>query len=204
MFSDRLKQLRNKKNIPQAELADMLGLTQQAIGRWEKNKATPDYDTLKKLSTFFNVSTDYLLGNSDFPLSNEIPLPVENKKIPVIGTVTCGPGGLAYQYIDDYVYIDSSLSGDIRALHCKGDSMAGMGIFEGDTAIIRIQDTIENGELAVIVINGDEGTLKRVRLQENVIVLEASNPAYPPRIFAGKEMKLVKIVGKVIEIRRKF
>jgi repressor LexA len=204
MLSKVLKNLRTAKGISQAELANILGVAQQTVGKWERDIAFPNIDTMKKIAVFFKVSTDYLLGNSDFPLSNEIPLPVENKRVPVIGTVTCGPGGLAYQYIDDYVYIDSSLSGDIRALHCKGDSMTGMGIFEGDTAIIRIQDTIENGELAVIVINGDEGTLKRVRLQENVIVLEASNPAYPPRIFSGKEMKLVKIVGKVIEIRRKF
>lgn len=205
MFADRLRQLRIKKDISQSKLADMLGLTQQAVGRWEKNKATPDYETLKKLSLFFYVSTDYLLGNSDFLLSNGfVEMPPENKKIPIIGTVKCGPNGLAFEYIDDYVFVASEIKGDIKGFHCKGDSMTGIGIFDGDIAIVRMQETVENGEVAIVVINGDEGTLKKVRLQNNLIVLEAANPIYPSRIFAGEEMNHVRIVGKVLEIRRKF
>lgn len=111
---------------------------------------------------------------------------------------------MAFEYIDDYIYVDSTFTGDIRGFHCKGDSMTGIGIFDGDTAIVRMQEAVENGELAVVVINGDEETLKRVRLQSGVTVLESTNAAYPPRIFAGAEMNNVKIVGEVIEIRRKF
>ena len=159
---------------------------------------------LRLISKILNVSVDYLLGNTDLPYPNEVHLPTENKKIPIIGTVRCGPNGLASEYIDDYIYVDSTFTGDNRGFHCKGDSMTGIGIFDGDTAIVRMQETIENGELAVVVINGDEGTLKRVRLQSCVIVLESVNAAYPPRIIAGAEMDNVKIVGKVIEIRRTF
>ena len=82
--------------------------------------------------------------------------------------------------------------------------MTGLGIFDGDIAIIRIQPEVENGELAVVIINGDEGTLKRVRKQEHMIILESSNPNYPPRVFAGEETNLVHIVGKVIEVRKQF
>jgi len=200
----RLKLLRENKKITQAELSTILKISPSTIGMYEQGRREPDSSTLKKIANYFNVSIDYLLGNSEFPLSNEFALPAENKRIPIIGTVRCGPNGLAYEYIDDFVFIDANIKGDIRGFHCKGDSMTGLGIFDGDTAIVRIQDTVENGELAVLVINGDEGTLKRVRLQENVIVLEAANSDYPPRIFAGHEMNLIKIVGKVIEIRRKF
>ncbi|WP_330999340.1 LexA family protein, partial [Pectinatus frisingensis] len=94
------------------------------------------------------------------------------------------------------------LTGDIRAFHCKGDSMTGLGIFDGDIAVVRIQEDVENGELAIVVINGNEGTLKKVRKHDDVIILESANPAYPARIFSGKEANQIHIVGKVIEIRR--
>ena len=66
-FANNLKNLRAMKCISQAKLADVFGFTQQAVGRWEQGQFTPDYDTLVKLSKFFNVSTDYLLGRSDSP-----------------------------------------------------------------------------------------------------------------------------------------
>ena len=76
-------------------------------------------------------------------------------------------------------------------------------IDDGDIAIVRRQDDVECGELAVVVVNGDEGTLKRVRKFEGGIILEAANPDYPPRIFTGEDLNKIKIVGKVLETRRK-
>ena len=72
MLSTRLKELRATKQISQAELSNILGVTQQAVGKWERDKTTPDYETLKKLASFFNVTTDYLLGN-DAPAASSLP-----------------------------------------------------------------------------------------------------------------------------------
>lgn len=209
MFSERLKNLRAKKDISQAKLADMLGLSQQAIGSWETNKSSPDFDTLNKISDIFGVSTDYLLGKSVLGAMEDyadkaglIKIPEEKKRVPIIGTVRCGPGGLAYDYLDGFVFVDENLGGDIRAFHCSGDSMIGAGIIDGDIAIVRIQSDVECGEIAVVVINGDEGTLKRVRKEDGAIILEAANSKYPARVFVGKEMNKLHIVGKVIQIRR--
>ena len=74
MFSKILRALRQRNKITQADLANVLGITQQAVARWESNKSTPDIDTLKQLSTYFNVSTDYLLGQG---ISNIKPLSKE-------------------------------------------------------------------------------------------------------------------------------
>ena len=63
MFSSKLRELRAKKGLSQAELAKRLGVTQQAVGRWERDKNLPDNDVLKKISVMFNVSIDYLLDN---------------------------------------------------------------------------------------------------------------------------------------------
>ena len=205
MINKRIKQLRTTNNLTQKELADYLGLTPKMISFYELGQRVPPSDIIIKLSQKFGVTTDYLLGNSDLVLPKGfVELPPENKKIPIIGTVRCGPNGLAFEYTDDYVFISTEIKGDIRGFHCKGDSMIGLGIFDGDTAIVRIQEEVENGEIAVVVINGDEGTLKRVRKHDGVIILEAANPAYPPRIFNGKEANAIHIVGKVLETRRMY
>lgn len=204
VFSKRLKKLRAQEGLSQAKLAEIIGVSQQAVGNWETEKNSPDHEVLMKLTEHFKCSMDYLLGKSDLPLSNEVPVSAAVNRYPIIGTVKCGPDGLAYEYLDGFVSTPEEYGGDIRGFKCRGDSMTGIGINDGDIVIVRIQPDVENGELAVVVINGDEGTLKRVRKQENAIVLEAANPAYPPRVFVGEQMNTVHIVGRVMELKRLY
>ena len=204
MFAKRLKKLRVNNGYSQAKLAQLLGCTQQAIARWETEKTSPDNESLVKIANLLRVSVDYVLGKSDLPLSNEVPVSAAVNRYPIIGTVKCGPDGLAYEYLDGFFTTSDEYSGDIRGFKCKGDSMKGEGINDGDIVLVRIQPDVENGELAVVVINGDEGTLKRIRKDTNYITLEAANPDYPSRTFAGEKMNEVHIVGRVIELKRKY
>ena len=200
----RLKELRKSRNLTQAELAKILGIAQPTLSGWENNKFQIDDDIKTKIADYFGVTVDYLLGREDITkLSNYLGPVIETKKIPIIGTVKCGPNGLAFEDIDGYVYVDDDLTGEIFALRCKGDSMKFEAIDDGDIAIVRRQDDVECGELAVVAVNGDEGTLKRVRKFDGGIILEAANPDYPPRIFTGEDLNKIKIVGKVLETRRK-
>lgn len=219
----RLKKLREAKGLSQAELAKIIGISASSIGMYEQGRRTPEVETLKKIANYFNVPTDYLIFSTEntIPsdlkqnplyashfditnLSNYIGPVVENKKIPIIGSVKCGPNGLAFEYLEGYVLIDDSFTGNIVAFRCKGNSMSGIGINEGDIAIVRQQEDVENGELAIVIVNGDEGTLKRVRKFDGGIALEAANPEYESRIFTGDSLETVKIMGKVLEIRRRF
>ena len=201
---NRIKELRKEKGLKQTELAAILNVTQGALSSWETGRYDIGNDDLKKLADFFDVSADYILGRDDITkLSGYIGKIVENKKIPIIGSVKCGQNGLAFEDIEGYVNVDDDLTGEIFALRCKGDSMKFEDIKEGDIAIVRRQDDVECGELAVVIINGDEGTLKKVRKFEGGIILEAANPDYPPRIFTGEDLRKIKIVGKVLETRRK-
>ena len=202
---NRIKELRKEKGLKQTELAAILNVTQGALSSWETGRYDIGNDDLKKLADFFGVSADYILGRDDISkLPGYIGKVTENKKIPIIGSVKCGPNGLAFEYIDGFVSIDESYSGNIVAFRCKGDSMKDLGINDGDIAIVRQQDDVECGELAVVIVNGDEGTLKRVRKFEGGIVLEAANPDYPPRIFTAEDLNKIKIMGKVLETRKKF
>lgn len=204
MLGDRIKELRAINKMTQKDLADFLGVTPKAVSFYELNQREPSTDIILKMAQRFNVSTDYLYGRPDVTqLPGYIGAVTENKKIPIIGTVKCGTDGLAFEDIDGYVNIDDDQTGEIFALRCKGDSMKFEAIDDGDIAIVRRQDDVECGELAVVVVNGDEGTLKRVRKFDGGIILEAANPDYPPRIFTGEDLNKIKIVGKVLETRRK-
>ena len=204
MIPETLKNVRTKKGMSQRELAETLGVSQQTIGSWEVGRTSPDPTTIKRIADFFNVSTDYLLGNTAVPLPNALPLPDDNKRIPIIGTVKCGVGGIAYEDREGDLGFDVSGSSEYFALRCRGDSMIGAGIYADDLAIVRVQPDVNSGELAIVIIDDEEGTLKRVRKEENAIILEAANPDCAARSFAGKEMRRVRIVGKVVEVRRKY
>ena len=169
----------------------------------------PTVETLAKIAKGTGVTVAYLaaLANGDdiSQLPGYLGPVVENKKIPIIGSVKCGPDGLAFEYIDGCVSIDDSYNGNIIAFRCKGDSMKDMGIEEGDIAIVRQQDDVESGEVAVVIVNGDEGTLKRVRkFEDGSVMLLPANSHYEPRVFAGEQLNTVKIVGKVLEVRKKL
>lgn len=203
---NRIKELRKQKNIKQTQLADILNVSQGTLSSWETGRYDIGNDDLRKLAAFFGVTTDYLLGRDiDITkLPGYLGPVAENKKVPIIGSVKCGPNGLAFEYLEGYVLVDDSFTGEIIAFHCKGDSMKDMGINDGDIAIVRKQDDVENGEVAVVIVNGDEGTLKRVRKFDGGIILLPANSNYKERVFTGEDLNLVKIVGKVLEIRKRF
>lgn len=195
-----LKQLRLSKNKTQAQVAAEIGIGRTGYTKIENGTQDADTEIISKLADYFGVTVDYLLGRNELNYLGNI---IENKKIPIIGSVKCGPNGLAFEYLEGYVVVDDTLTGNIVAFRCKGDSMKDIGIEDGDIAIVRQQDDVECGELAVVIVNGDEGTLKRIRKFDGGIILEAANPDYPPRIFTGEDLNKIKIVGKVLETRRK-
>lgn len=203
MFNVRLTSLRKKKNKTQQELADYLGLTRPAYTAYERGNRSPDYDTLQKIADYFGVTTDYLLGRTEIrnPTSNSLK-PVKNFfRIPILGYIAAGEPILAVDHIKDYV--DIPFPGDydpdeLFMLKVKGDSMTGSRIYDGDTVLVKIQPEVENGEIAVVNVNGDEATLKKVkRLENGQYLLISSNDAYDP-ILVNHEG--ARIIGKVIQV----
>lgn len=120
----------------------------------------------------------------------------EMRKIPLLGTIACGAPVFAEEHMDGEVDIPSYIHADF-ALRCEGDSMINARIFNGDIAYIRKQDTVENGEIAAVLIE-NEATLKRVRLFDDHISLEPENPMYKPFVFWGEDMNSVHILGKAV------
>jgi repressor LexA len=122
------------------------------------------------------------------------------KKVPIIGTIACGNPILAQEYIEGYEYVRENVKVDF-CLRAKGDSMIGARILDGDIVYVRKQPGVENGEIAVVLIDMEEATLKRVYKLDGTIILRAENPNFPDKVFNKKEARAINIIGKAILFR---
>ena len=200
-FSDRLRALRTGRGLSQMDFAKQIRISKSSVNMYERGEREPSFETLEAIADYFNVDMDYLLGKSDTvrksPVisSNIIPMP-EMRKIPLIGSIACGAPIFAEEHIEEYIDIPRHIHADF-ALTCKGDSMINARIFDGDMVYIRQQHTVENGEIAAVLIDG-EATLKRVQIFDDHISLEPENPQYRPFVYWGEEMNTIRILGKAV------
>lgn len=196
-FGDKIRDARKAAGLTQRQLADKIGVSNTSISNWEQNLSRPDPDTIQHLCWALSVQPNYFFSGEDtyYSLKNIIPLP-EMRRIPLIGTIACGAPVLAEEHIEEYINIPKHITADF-ALTCKGDSMINARIFDGDVVYIRQQDTVDNGEIAAVLIDG-EATLKRVQLFEDHISLEPENPQYRPLVYWNEEMNNVRILGKAV------
>lgn len=199
---NRIKELRNERNIKQAELASIVKVSQAALSGYETGKYEADIETYKRIADLFSVSLDYLLGKETVP-SNAI-------KIPVLGSVPAGVPLEAIEDIVDWEEIPQSMASGEKeyfALEVKGDSMW-PDYLPGDVVIVRRQPTCDSGDDCIVYINGYDATLKQVRLnaEDQSLTIVPRNQSYPPRTFTAEEIQSlpVTIAGVVVELRRKM
>ena len=205
MFAKNLKYLRAKRGIEQIELARMLGKKSgSSISSWESGTYTPKIGTLAKIADIFNVDLDDLmnidLSDASTP-TNLVPISRASiVNIPILGTIKCGQPILAEDNITGYreELSDRLPSGNLFYLKSQGDSMVPT-IPEGSLVLIREQPTVEYGEVAAVLVNGDtEATLKRVKKQGDIVMLIADNPDYPPYIITDDNP--ARIIGKAVQV----
>lgn len=197
MLSDMLVYLRKRAGLSQQELANKLEMTRSAISMYETGKREPDLETLEAFADFYNVDMNTLTGRSPVSLpSNIVPLE-PMKKIPLVGQIACGTPILAEQNITDYVDLPGHIRADF-ALTCKGESMIGAGIRDGDIVYIRQQAEVENGQIAAVMVGDEEATLKRFYREDGVVQLVSENPSIPPKVFIGETISQIRVVGLAV------
>ncbi len=128
------------------------------------------------------------------------------KKIPVIGSIHAGEPVLAVESIEGYECVDASeisSSHEYFYLRVEGDSMKNARIYEGDLVFVRKQPDVESGEIAVVMIDDETATLKRVLKKRNIVVLQPENPAYHSHIFSDADLNRLHIIGKVLHVKFK-
>lgn len=210
-FSIRLRELRLLFGYSQAALAKKIGVSKSSVNMYERNEREPGIETLEAIADTFNVDLDYLLGKSDiknkFPITDIVNTVLDKVQVPVLGSVPAGIPIEAIQDILDYEEISGELarSGEFIALRIKGDSMEPK-FSEGDVVIIRRQEQVENGEIAIVMINGNDATVKKFYKTDAGVTLIGTNPSFTPLTFTPEQVETlpVRVIGKVVELRAKF
>lgn len=203
---NRIRQLRLERGRTQGEIADYLGTTKQNISYYERMDKMPPADICQRLADFFLVSVDYLIGRTDDPKAVEVK-PKGGVRIPVLGRVAAGIPTDAITEIIDYEDIPEQLAktGEFFGLRIRGDSMSPR-IVNGDTVIVRRQESADDGDIVIALVNGHDGVCKRLKRFHGGIALISLNPAYEPLVFTHSEIDSVpvKILGRVVELRGKL
>lgn len=199
----RLKELRIQRNITQMEFAKMIGVAQNTVSNWENGNRLIDTETITRIADFFGVTVDYLLGKEESPSPKR-----KGVKIPVLGRVAAGTPIEAVEEILDYEEITPEMdaTGDFFALQINGDSMEPK-LSKGDVVIVRQQEDVQSGDIAIVLVNGNDATCKKVLKHENGgITLVSTNPKYAPMFYPADEVKSlpVRIIGKAVELRAKL
>lgn len=201
---EKIKMLRKQKKISQEKLAKLTGYSDRSsITKIEQGKVDLPETKIKIFADALGTTPAYLMGWIEEDTSKETNV----LRIPVLGNVAAGIPISAVEDILDYeeVPISWQNQGEFFALRIKGDSMES-DINDGDTVIVKQQSDANSGDTVIALVNGDDATCKRLQKLDNGIMLVSNNAKYPPMYFSQEEIatKPVVIIGKVIELRRKF
>jgi len=203
VFSSNLRFYMEKRNKSRNEVCEALNFKYTTFTDWCNGVKYPRIDNIEKLANYFGISKSDLIEIKGSDTDESI----KSVQIPVLGYVKAGIPMTAIENIIDYEEIsqEQARTGEFFGLQIKGDSMEPR-ITEGDVVIVRKQETVENGEIAVVLINGDDATVKKFYKTDAGIKLVSTNPTYDPFFFTPDEVNSlpVSVIGKVVELRAKF
>ena len=212
IFSKNLKYYMALNNKDRNDICHDLKFPYTTFAEWYNGNIYPRIDKIEMLANYFNIKKSDLIekheNEDELKKIGAIPLSeIATTKIPVLGTVKAGYNYLAQENIIDYIAfkVDGTDKENYYALNIVGDSMEPL-FDDGDTVIVHKQDDFENGDNCVVLINGEEATVKKVYKGNTGLELKAINPYYPPRIFTKEEIKSlpVKVIGVVEKSIRNF
>ena len=200
VISKNIRRFMSINNVDRMKLSKDLGIKYSTVSDWINEKTYPRIDKIELMANYFGVSKADLIEDLATP-SNVVPVQKENMvAIPVIGTIACGDPILAEENIIGYRYHlkDRLPKGQTFYLTAKGGSMEPK-IPNGSDVLIRLQNDVEDGEIAAVLVNGDtEATLKRVKKQGSIVMLVAENNAYAPYIVTKENP--ARILGKAVGV----
>lgn len=210
-FGKKLKALRTSMNLTQEGLAKTLNtkygtnFNKGMISKWENDKEEPRIDSVRYIADFFGMSLDEILGlkNNELSMYEVVNNDFSNiTNIPIVGTIAAGQPILAAQNIEGYMPILSSFINKYKEyfyLRVKGNSM-NLEFPDGSYVLVERTSEVENGSIAVVLINGYEATVKKVSINKNIITLipMSNDPSYQPQIYDITKDE-VNIIGKVVQ-----
>lgn len=194
-LGSRLRERRQQLGLTLEEVAQAVGVSKSTVQKWESG-TIEDMRLAKAagLAKVLKVSPLWIMGISE---SMTDPTPkAKAKRVPVLGCIAAGDPIVANEEHEEYIELSSGPDADF-CLRVQGDSMIDARICDGDLVFIRRQPTVENGEIAAVLID-DEVTLKRVYRTPDGIILKAENQKYEPIFFSNRDAKQIRILGKAV------
>ena len=195
-------------NKTRNEICEALGVKYTTFADWINGKTYPRIDRIEQIAAYFGVEKSALLEDHSRLPMGAIPYQERpTQPIPLVGVVSCGVPLLAEDNIEGYIetpLTDLTTGETYFWLRATGESMMNVGIHEGDLLLIRQQNDVDSGDIAVVAVNEDNATLKRVIKKENALILQPENPAYETKIFVGEEMATVHIRGRLMKLEKRF
>ena len=207
VFGEYLRCLRKNKKMTIRQLELYSGVSNAYLSQLETGKrGIPSPEILKKLFNPLGVEYKELMIKAGYiGIENNVELQntSDHIKLPILGTVRAGKPITMNENIEGYETVEPEVMRGRRGfiLRVNGDSMSGDYIFDGDKVVVVLDEDISPADIAVVAVNGDDATIKRLKCQDGICVLTPSNTAYEPMIYPADE---IHIIGKVVQVRRDF
>lgn len=202
VLSKNLRTLMQKAGKTRNQVCDDLSIKYTTFNDWYNGHKYPRIDKIELLANYFRVLKSDLIEDKDELPADAIPIDFSHlKRIPILGRIAAGAPIYAEQNIEGYTYTDLNGGAEYFGLRVRGDSMDAARIYDGDVVIIRRQDTVDDGEIAAVLIDGEDATLKRFSHKGNIVTLmpQSTNPANQPFIYDLRETS-VRILGLVVKV----
>lgn len=190
VFARNLKRIMYERQILQVDIANQLGVSKPTVSGWCSGQYMPRGELMQRLLQLLDVSLEELTGSPQSPAKGDVI------RVPILGRIPAGVPLIMIQDVEGWEEI-AWRPGEFFALRIRGSSMEPR-IKDGDVVILKKQEDVENGEVAAVVVGGDDATLKKVYKQEGTIVLMPLNPSFTPMVFPASA---VRIIGKAVELR---
>ncbi|MGN0647144.1 MAG: helix-turn-helix domain-containing protein [Oscillospiraceae bacterium] len=200
-FGQQLKEMRKRKRITQAQLAEMCHVSQGTIANWEAGNRQPDLPTVSMIADVMEITVDKLIGRSTPSEPSNISAVYEDhiRMVPVFESVSAGFGALAENSVVDFIplrIVSDYEASETICIRVQGDSMFPK-IENGDIIQVHKQESVDSGDIAVVLLDGDEGLVKKVVYGSDWIELHSINPMYPVQRFEKADVLRLRVVGKV-------
>ena len=210
-FKDKLKMLRERNNQTLQDIATLVGVSKPTVQRWESGEIKNlGRDKIKALADALKTTPAYLMGWEDSPSPSDLEkigaVPYHpTHKILVLGRISAGLPLYAEEHLEGYTYTSLNGESEYFGLRVTGDSMNAGRIMENDIVIVRVQPIVEDGEIAVVLVDDEDATIKRFYHKGNQVTLmpQSTNPENQPQIYNSKRIP-IKVIGKVVESQSFF
>lgn len=208
VFARNLIHYLNREQKSQIEVATDLNIKPSTFSSWCTGQKMPRMDKIELLAGYFGILKSDLIEdrlNSDIPNIPGAFAYNPTRRIPIVGRVAAGMPILAEQYIEGYIDIDIKGNGEYFGLRVSGDSMNAAKIHDGDVVVVKKQPEVECGQIAVVIVNGYDGTVKRYYQNGSMVTLmpQSTNPEHQPQMYNLNDTEIT-VVGRIVESRTLF